>query len=412
MTKRQRWVLVAVTLVTIACSTGRWLMEGLPRKAWRDGPTRVSAEYCPDGMDLQIEQFAEVLKGSPDGWNRYLTVIRHSHQASTYLVGVLAAPLVCLGVPAPVAFAVLSLVASLLLLGLLARLVGEVLANAPGWQLAVLLLFLIHPATIRCFVRPQTDALMALFAFTSLFYARQLVKDPTRAATWGLLCLTQSLACFVKIHGLALLLVPPAIAFLMGSRGRVILATLVWGTLLPAGIWSGLFAALGLFGTIGYAWDYLDQFYSQWTFAHNAKVLALTVVPLLIPALLHPRLLGGRTTVDSGPKDPADTPSEFRSGLPATLLLLVGGFAAIMVVCELPPRPRFQFPGLAPLVFLAVLGIKERFGKGLVARSWVSASFGLFLLISAGLIYIDLYSRYFGRTKDLAPLDTFLIHFL
>ena len=151
-----------------------------------------------------------------------------------------------------------------------------------------------------------------------------------------------------------------------------------------------LFAVLDLFGTIPIAWNYLDQFYHSWTPGQVAKCVALAVLPLLAPALLHPRPL---------------------RPLPAALWLLVLGFGAILVACRLPPLSRFLFPGLAPLVLLCTSALHARFGDRRAVRVWLLATIAGLFLLSSTVVGFDLYGRYVGPTRDLAPLDHFIIHF-
>src|SRR5262249_20998890 len=156
------------TLLACALSLVKYEFEAWPRKAWRGEPAAPSIDVCPDGMDAQIELFADLLRGRPDAGQRLNYFLRTTHESSTYLVGAAGAPLAVLGLPAPRAFVVLSTLASFTLAWLVWRLLGELVSGRPDVRLLGYLAFLFHPATIRCFARPQTDALYALALFGAL----------------------------------------------------------------------------------------------------------------------------------------------------------------------------------------------------------------------------------------------------
>ena len=314
----------------------------------------------------------------------YLTWIRNSHQSSTYLVSVLCAPLVVLGVPPAWAFVVWSCVASACLVLLLWRLCREVFPDRIDLAAVAVMLFLVHPATSRCFARPQTDGLMALFAFATVVIGRHVTLR-SRGLRWlsALLCL----AVFVKIHALSLLLLAPAVAFLHGARGRDLMRVIGAGCVVPALFWALVFGALGVFPTIAQAWDYKGQFYRQITVGIVLQVVAMCLLPLLLVAV---RRLRGR-------------------GVDGAMWLTLVGFSMILVISSIPPKARFQYPLLAPLVFLAVAALDRRPAvRG--SRLLVTLLVGWFSLLSFAILVLDLYGRYLGPTRDLAPVDAIMIH--
>ena len=391
MKDRVSWLAAGCVLITLCLSTGRWVMEAMPRKVWRHEETRINRfEYCPDGMCQQIDLFAMALQGRPHATQAFLQQIQSSHQSSTYLVSLLAGPLVVAGLQSVHAFMVVSAVAGILVVLVLVRMIRQLFAD-PRWQAAVLLLYLFHPATVRCFVRPQTDGLMGLFALVTIAWGWRIAQHRPRIWEWCWLALVQFLATLVKIHALSFLLVPPTVVFLCGVRGRRFWATALAATVVPAVSWFGLFSGLQLFGTIEIAWGYLGQFYKAWTPLLVMKVLLVAVIPYLLPALTHPR---------------------FWRGVPAACLAMVAGFGFILIVSRIPPVLRFQYPAIAPMMLLLVLALRDRFG----ARPWVFR--GLFalaawgFLLSWGLLGLELYGRYVGPTRALSPLDQFFIHLM
>ena len=91
MSAGRRWLVAGFVVLTLGLSVSRWWMEGRPVKVWRDNKPHFSMEYCPDGMDEQIQWLADVLQGREGAAEGYLSHIRGSHQSSTQLVEVLAA---------------------------------------------------------------------------------------------------------------------------------------------------------------------------------------------------------------------------------------------------------------------------------------------------------------------------------
>ena len=376
-------VLLAVVLVVCA-SLGRWNMEGLPAKRWRGEAPKPSFEYCPDGLCSQIHLFAGMIRGEPDGAARYLHWIRRSHQSSTLLVDVLAGSLSAAGIPPVGAFIVVSTLASLGLVLLLHRLLGELFPENAGARTFGLCCFLMHPATLRCFTRPQTDALMAFFALACVFLVRRAATRAT-PGLWALLVLSQSAACFVKIHALWLLGLAPLVAWMHGCRGRLLFRVLAFSCVIPAIVWISVFHGLELFPTIGNAWNYKGAFYGQFTGSVILALVLATILPLLF--------LAARRI----------------SRTPSWAWMLVAGFAGILVVSRIPPLVRFQYPMLAPLVVIAVTGLMAGVQR---PPRWAWMVPGWFAAISLSLVAIQLYRSFIGPTRDWSPVDGWLVFLL
>src|SRR5262245_46190986 len=132
---RPAWIALVAVLVAGALSLVKYEFEAWPSKAWRGEPPRPSLEVCPDGMDTQIDLFADLLRGRPDAGARLHHFLVSTHESSTYLVGALGAPLRLLGLSGAHAFVVLSTLASLALSLLLWRLLGALLADEPVLRL-------------------------------------------------------------------------------------------------------------------------------------------------------------------------------------------------------------------------------------------------------------------------------------
>jgi hypothetical protein len=373
-------------------SLARWGMEAYPKKVWQgQSEAQPSREVCPDGMGHQIRLVAESLKGTPEAAQRLLHSMRHSHQSSTYLVGVLGAPLALLGCSPPVAFVILSLFASAALVWVLIRLARDSLAEAWGWQVLAVLLFLSHPASSRCLARPQTDALLAFFALASIYFTRRALSLGSSRA-WWLLALVQFGGCLVKIHAVALLSVPVVVAWFEGARGRRLLRALILGGVVPLLLWLALFAALDLFGSICHAWEYKStSFYQDWDLPRTLKAILVASGCLIGGALLHPK------------------PTR---GLPASLLFVSLGYVAILWISSIPPLARFQYPAMAPLALLCALALKER-SAGAGWGRWLALSFvSVQTALTLALVGTQVYLRYFGPVRDLGFLARFLYDFL
>ena len=378
--------LAGLVLLTLSMSMGRWIMEGAPRSYWRDKQPDITHRWCPDGMDVTIQAFVETLRGTEHAREVYLDRLRRSHQSSTALVELSCAPLVLLGLEEAVAFATISGLASLILVLLLWRLTRQELDN-PRDQLLAMGLFLAHPGTVRCFVRPQTDALLALFAMVAAMGGRRAARAGLTPGSRVLLLLCSTAACFVKIHAVCLLAVPCAVGWAYGARGRRLLDITLWGSLLPAVAWLAVFWGLDLFGSIQAAWEYKASFYDQWNLPLVLKVLALTSGPLLLFAALHPRL---------------------SRGLPAMAWILALGFAAILLVSSIPPNVRFQYPAVAPLCVCAVAAVRQRFSPR-VALGALCGLMALWYLIDWFVVGVDLYGRYIGNPAHKIPAETIFL---
>lgn len=385
----RRGLAVALSLFTLALSFGRWHLEAYAGKYWRGEPPVAGREECPDGMGEQIRAFALLLRQDEEASRRIGFFLRFSHQASTYLVGILGAPLVLLGLSPPLAFVALSALASLGLCALLWRLVGELLPGGQKWQLLSMLLFLSHPATVRCVVRPQTDALLAFFAFLAFFLGWR--SRTARGWFWCGLCLAQSAALFVKIHALALLSVPAMVAFVHGIRGRRLGRVVLFGALVPAALWALVFWWFELFGSIERAWDYKNTFYADWDLWLVVRVIGWTSGPLLLLGLLARR---------------------FRDPTVRSLLLLVLGYVSILAVCGLPPLARFQYPAVAPFVVWVVVEMARRpaLPRGAGAATLAVVSYQACL--SFAIAFLFYYVRYHGPASDLGGLDRFLYYLI
>ena len=157
LSRRALLLLLAATAVAFFLSTVKYAFEAFPRHYWRGGALEASNEICPDGMGPQIELTADLLRGEPDARPRLLHYLRATYQSSTYVISFAAAPLHLLGVSAPIAFCCVSALGSLLLLRMLSRLFVDLFPDAPRWRLLILLLFLFHPSTLRCLIRPQSE---------------------------------------------------------------------------------------------------------------------------------------------------------------------------------------------------------------------------------------------------------------
>jgi hypothetical protein len=378
-----------LTLAAITLSFTRWNMEAYKVRHWMGETPEPTRELCPDGMGEQIRAFALFIEGDPTAHRRLGFFLHDSHQASTYLVGILGAPLVLLGLSPPYAFVVLSTLASLGLIACLWQLLGELFRDDRRYQLGALLLFLFHPAASRCLVRPQTDALLACFALSAVWLGRR-ARRPSRSSL-VVLALAQSAALFVKIHALALLPLPVFTAYLHGVRGRRLVGVLVAGTLLPGLFWLAVFAGFDLFGTIRKAWEYKSTFYADWDLALVAEVIGWTSAPLLALLLLLRRR-----------GEPA---------VPALLTLLIG-YVALLVACGIPPLVRFQYPALAAAVVLGALALRDRFGAARIARAALFLIVCYQALLSLSVVFLFYYVQHVGPGRDLGGLDRFLYYLI
>ena len=381
------WLSLSAVLL-LGASYARWHMEAFPTKKWGNRASSFAKhEYCPDGMDQQIDLFAQVLRGREGAWPAYRHYLKNSHQSSTYLVSVLGGPLVLLGFESAHAFVLISAAAGMGTLWLLIGLLQRCIPDDRRLRAMGLAFFLCHPATLRCFCRPQTDSLTAFFWLASVVAVWRLVERSSRGSGWwAMVCM--SAATLVKIHTLSLLLLAAATAWLAGARGSVLRRTLVVSVVLPLGFWLLVFAGLDLFGTIGIAWEYKSAhpFYAGMTAPVVVATLLVTLIPLSLPALAGLR----------------------RSGIGLPLGLAVAGFAAILGISLIPPIMRFQYPMLAPLCLLAALGLKRCPRLRVGGWLWV----GWLCLLSVSLLGILLYRRELGPTRDWQPLDALLIHLM
>jgi hypothetical protein len=298
---------------------------------------------------------------------------------------VLGGALGLLGCPPAHAFVALSTLASLGLLAWFGWLVRARLPSA-GERLLAFALLLFHPAMVRCFVRPQTDALLAFFALTSLCLGLRCAQRPVGMLEGVLLFAAQTAAAFVKIHALVLLGVPALVALLAGVRGREWIRLVVASALLPLLAWLGVFWAGDLFGTIALAWETKDRFYQEFDLPAVLWLLAQTQALLLLPALFT---------------------RPHRDAFQAAAWLPVVGFAAILAASSIPPLVRFQMTWLAPLALLAVEG-RSRIGSPGARRTLSILALVLFAGQSAALVFLDAYGRYWGPARDFAPLDGWL----
>ena len=384
MSVRVRVLLVVLTLLVAGASWARWWMEGSPKKFWRPDSNQPQNrhEYCPDGLDFQILFFSEMLRGTEGAREAYVGWIRehNAHQSSTYLVEVSAAPFVLAGMEPVHAFLCVSALATIGALFVLAHWMRVALGAPAAFRACAMVLILVHPSTLRCFCRPQTDGLLALFVALALYASWRLPRRPTLWAC-ALLALAGTAGCFVKIHAVALLAVPTALAFTGGARGADLRRTLLWSAVIPVFGWCLVFLAADLFPTIAAAWRTKETFYGDWTWAGRSTRLGLLALPLLVPLVVP-------TTRD-----------RTRDGL----LFLVGGYAALLVATGLPPMARFLYPIVGVTAAWAVA--RAACWSARPRRLWWGAAVALFVAVDLAVLWVDVHGRYWGPTRDLAPLD-------
>jgi hypothetical protein len=386
---------VAAALVLTAAAFGlsavKYAFEAYPRKVWRGEAAKPSVEVCPDGMDVQIELFAALLRGEERAGAALLQFLRSTYQSSTYLIGLTAAPLHLAGLPAPAAFCVVSGLASAALLLLLWRLLRDLFPRDPGWGLLVYATFLFHPSTVRCLVRPQSDALYALAAFGALvggrFLARRAADPAPMGTNFVALAAAQTAALFVKIHAVVLPFVPAVVGFLHGLRARRLVLTALFGGVLPLLVWAALFQAFGLWVTIDNIWRLKVKFFANWDALRVVRLVLLTQGPLLAAAALHPRLL---------------------RELPLSLLLFVAGYSVLLWLTITPPILRYAFPAEAPLVVLAAGALHERFGGRPAARIWLATTLAWQATLLALFFGALAWLRYVGPVREIRALGSFV----
>ncbi len=379
-------------MLALVLSAGHWLALAYPRQYWKDPPpperTERPNDFCPDGMATQIELFATWYRGDLEAGRDLLHWLRHSHQSSTLLVGVIAGGFSALGLPAHFSFALLSALASVLLTAILWRMWGD--SSASSLRLVALYAFLLHPATFRCLVRPQTDALVALSLVLGPFLVVRSVRRGVSAMDPWLLALSQSAAMFVKIHAVSFAVLPAICAFAIGQRGRTWMRTVVFGTFVPLAVWVLVFGSFGLWNSIPKAWATKETFYQSWDVLSVLRNLWPTVLPLLLSIALCAR----------------------RPGLEARCASWIAFFyAAILVGCGIPPFMRFVYPALGPLMVLAVSGTEERPLPGWKKSSW-SVLVLAPVIITLGLCVVLFYNRYLGPVRDLDPWSSRLYTFV
>jgi hypothetical protein len=400
LTRRSRLLLIAATAAAFLLSIVKYDFEAFPRHYWRGGALEESYEVCPDGMGMQIELSAELLRGEPDAGARLLRYLRATYQSSTYLISFAAAPLRLLGLPAPFAFCCVSTLGSLVLLGLFWRLLVELFPDEPDWRLLVYLVLLLHPSTLRCLIRPQSDALYALASFWAIVAGRRLAQ---RAAAGRPLALArvasaQLAALFVKIHAVVLPFVTPAVAFLHGLRGRRLAGAIVVTCVAPLLVWAALFQAFDLWVSIANIRAKKGDFFANWNGWRIVRIVLLTQGPLLLGALSHP-------------------PARNRfSALSLSFLLFLVGYAILLALTITPPNMRYVFPAQAPLVALAACALHGRFREGRapgdrVATAWLAAALA-WQLVLVGLYFGSLvHLRWFGPVREFPRLAAFVFDF-
>jgi hypothetical protein len=385
--RRVVWVALVAAAAAFALSHLKYEWQVHPCKVWKhEAPTTVAAEVCPDGMDQQIDLFAAAMRGSQDAAAELRDGLPVWHQSSTELVGVLGGALRLTGLAAPTCFQLVSAAASALLLVLAWRLLRD-LVDSPRARLLAFLALLAHPATIRCLVRPQTDALYACAAMGAVAWGRRLARPESQTPARSFLFLvTQTATLFVKIHALVLPLLAPATAFLHGSRGRRLWWTVLDGVVVPLAIWAALFHAYELWPSIDAARRFKLQFYGNWDAWRVTRLLLLTIAPAATLAALGPRPW---------------------SATARALALLVVGYAALLGVVVVPPISRFVFPAIAPLVLLAAAGASRRFGGAGAAPSWrrattwIGALAAWHFLLTALQLYVWIHTRWIGPKRGV-----------
>lgn len=389
--RRALLLAVALTAAAFTLSVTKYVFEAFPRHSWRGGALEASNEICPDGMAAQIELSADVLRGEPEAPARLLHYLRTTYQSSTYLISFAAAPLDLLGVPAPIAFCCVSALGSLLLLRMLWKLLFELAPESARWRLLVYATFLFHPATLRCLIRPQSDALYALISFGSIVAGRHLALRAAAGAPLGRaffrLALAQFAGLFVKIHAVVLPFVPATVAFLHGLRGRRLLLAVLFGGVVPLLLWAALFQGFGLWVSIANIRAKKGDFFANWDAWRVVRIVLLTQGPLLAAALFHPRL--------------------FRE-LPLSLLLFLAGYAALLFLTITPPNMRYVYPAQAPLVVLAAAALHERFRAGRLAPAWLATALAWQLALVGAYFGSLVYLRWFGPVREIPHLAGFV----
>lgn len=400
LTNRSRLLLIAATAAAFLLSIVKYDFEAFPRHHWRGGALEESNEVCPDGMGTQIDLTADALRGEPDAGARLLHYLRATYQSSTYLISFAAAPLRLLGLPAPFAFCCVSALGSLALLVLFWRLLVELFPAEPQWRLLVYLVLLSHPSTLRCLIRPQSDALYALASFGAIVAGRRVAQCAAagRPPALARVALAQLAGLFVKIHAVVLPFVTPAVAFLHGLRGRRLAVTIAVACVAPLLVWAALFQAFDLWVSIANIRAKKGQFFANWDAWRVVRIVLLTQGPLLLGALVHPRARNRFTQ------------------LSLSLLLFLVGYAILLELTITPPNMRYVFPAQAPLVALAACALHGRFREGRVpgdrvASAWLATALA-WQLVLAGLYFGSLvHLRWFGPVRDFPRLAAFVFDF-
>lgn len=151
---------------------------------WQRDYTRRAAHLDADLYALSTEQMARYVR-EPEARPLVATWFREHPHSTTQLVPVLLLPLALLGVPAVLAYALLSALASWLALLLVRHLARVELRIAPRTAWLIVAVVACHPVLLRTFARPVTDAVgLSLVLATLVLLARRTRAQAPRDEAW------------------------------------------------------------------------------------------------------------------------------------------------------------------------------------------------------------------------------------
>ncbi|HEM45824.1 MAG TPA: hypothetical protein ENO23_02150 [Alphaproteobacteria bacterium] len=162
---------------------------------WQRDYTRRAAHLDADRYAQSTEQMARYVR-EPEARPLVGTWFREHPHSTTQLVPALLLPLALLGVPVPLAYMLLSALASWLALLLVRHLARVELHLAPGTAWLIVAVVACHPVLLRTFARPVTDAvgLFLVLATLALLARRARTQTPRDEAWLALVLLAHPLA--------------------------------------------------------------------------------------------------------------------------------------------------------------------------------------------------------------------------